>query len=115
MAQDAYRHTDHRHSARHDRCPLPGLVLLRGRSPQTPRPLARSPLAISRAVQAADLADASVELTITVAYRVIIGDIPGAVPLARQALALARLTGAPALVATGLLAMGVAVAVTDPG
>ena len=61
-----------------------------------------------------DLADASVELTIAVADRVIMGDIPGAVPLARQALALARQTGDPALVATSLLAMGVAVAVTDP-
>jgi hypothetical protein len=54
------------------------------------------------------------QLTIAVADRVIIGDIPGAVPLARRALALARQTGAPALVATSLLAMGVAVAVTDP-
>ena len=62
-----------------------------------------------------DLADASVELTIAVADRVLIGDIPGAVPLAREALALARQIGAPALVATSLLAMGVAVAVTDPG
>jgi predicted ATPase/class 3 adenylate cyclase len=66
------------------------------------------------ALAGGDLADASVELTIAVADRVIMGDIPGAVPLARQALALARQTGAPALVATSLLAMGVAVAVTDP-
>ena len=43
MAQDAYRHTDHRHPAGPDRRPLPGPVLLRGRSPQTPRPPARSP------------------------------------------------------------------------
>jgi predicted ATPase/class 3 adenylate cyclase len=61
-----------------------------------------------------DLADASVELTIAVADHVLVGDIAAAMPLARQALALARQTGAPALVATSLLAMGVAVAVTDP-
>jgi predicted ATPase/class 3 adenylate cyclase len=62
-----------------------------------------------------DLADASVELTIAVADRVLIDDPAAAVPLAREALALARQVGAPALVATGLLAVGVAVAVTDPG
>ena len=39
----------------------------------------------------------------------------GAVPLANEALALARQTGAPALVATSLLAVGLAVADTDPG
>jgi hypothetical protein len=62
-----------------------------------------------------DLADASVELTIAAAGHVLIGDDPGAVPLAREALALARQIGAPALVATSLLAVGVAVAETDPG
>ena len=41
--------------------------------------------------------------------------MPSAVPLAREALALARRIGAPALIATGLLAVGVAVAETDPG
>jgi hypothetical protein len=42
------------------------------------------------------------------------GDTPAAVPLAREALALARQTGAPALIAAGLLAVGLAVAETDP-
>ena len=62
-----------------------------------------------------DLADASVELTIAVADRVFVGDAPGAVPLAREALALARQIHAPALIASGLLAVGLAVADTDPG
>jgi hypothetical protein len=69
--------------------------------------------AIARA--GGDLADASVELTIAVADHVLVDDVPGAVPLAREALALARQIGAPALIATGLLAVGVAVADTDPG
>jgi hypothetical protein len=62
-----------------------------------------------------DLADASVELTIAVGGHVFAGDAAAAVPLAREALGLARETGAPALIATGLLAVGVAVADTDPG
>jgi predicted ATPase/class 3 adenylate cyclase len=62
-----------------------------------------------------DLADASVELTFAVADHLLIGDDPGAVPLANEALALARQAGAPALVATSLLALGTAVAQTDPG
>ena len=44
----------------------------------------------------------------------LVGDMPGAVPLARQALALARQVGAPALIASGLLAVGVAVASSRP-
>jgi predicted ATPase/class 3 adenylate cyclase len=71
--------------------------------------------AASIARDGGDLADASVELTIAVADRVLIGDMPAAVPLAHEALALARQADAPALIATGLLAVGVAVAVTDPG
>jgi predicted ATPase len=62
-----------------------------------------------------DLADASIELTIAVADRVFAGDAPGAVPLASEALALARQIRAPALIASGLLAVGLAVADTDPG
>jgi hypothetical protein len=62
-----------------------------------------------------DLADASLELTIAVACHLLVDDAPRAVPLARQALALARQVGAPALIATGLLAVGLAVADTDPG
>jgi len=61
-----------------------------------------------------DLADASVELTYATSYHLLIDDAPAAVPLARQALALARQTGAPALIATGQLALGAAVAGTDP-
>jgi hypothetical protein len=61
-----------------------------------------------------DLADASVELTFATSYRLLIDDAPAAVPLAREALALAHQTGAPALIATGLLALGAAVAGTDP-
>jgi hypothetical protein len=67
------------------------------------------------ALAGGDLADASVELTIAVADHVLTGDTPRAIPLASQALALARQAGAPALIATGLLAVGVAVAGTDPG
>jgi tellurite resistance protein len=62
-----------------------------------------------------DLADASVELAIAVAARVFAGDAPGAIPLASEALALARQIRAPALIASGLLAVGLAVADTDPG
>jgi predicted ATPase len=62
-----------------------------------------------------DLADASIELIFAVADHILVGDTPAAVPLANEALALARQAGAPALVATGLLAVGVAVAGTDPG
>src|SRR5215475_13234846 len=59
-----------------------------------------------------DLADASLHFGIAVGDHMLAGDTPSAVPLAREALALARQTGAPALVATGLLAVGLAVAET---
>jgi hypothetical protein len=45
---------------------------------------------------------------------VLLNDAPAAVPLAREALTLARQAGAPALIATGLLALGASVAGTDP-
>jgi hypothetical protein len=61
-----------------------------------------------------DLADASIELCLAAAGHVLVGDAPGAVPLAREALTLARQIGAPALIATALLAVGAAVAQTDP-
>ena len=61
-----------------------------------------------------DLADASVELTYATSYHLLTDDAPAAVPLAREALALARQSGAPALIATGLLAVGATVAGTDP-
>jgi hypothetical protein len=62
-----------------------------------------------------DLADASLQLTIAAGCHLLVGDASGAVPLAREALALARQVGAPALVAAGLLAVGATVAGTDPG
>jgi predicted ATPase/class 3 adenylate cyclase len=61
-----------------------------------------------------DLADASLYLGLAVANHILAGDTPAAVPLARKALALARQAGAPALIATSLLAVGAAVAETDP-
>jgi len=75
--------------------------------------LAEEAAGIARA--GGDLADASLELTLAVADQVLAGNVPAAVPLAREALALARQTGAPALIATGLLAVGATVAETDPG
>jgi predicted ATPase/class 3 adenylate cyclase len=62
-----------------------------------------------------DLADASVELTFAVGHHLFAGDDASGVPLAREALALARQIGAPALIATSLLAVGATVASTDPG
>jgi predicted ATPase/class 3 adenylate cyclase len=61
-----------------------------------------------------DLADASIQLTIAAGGHMLAADVPGAVPLAREALALARQTGAPALVTASLLAVGTTVAGTDP-
>jgi predicted ATPase/class 3 adenylate cyclase len=75
--------------------------------------LAEQAAGIARA--GGDLADASLELTLAVANHVLAGDDPGAVPLAREALALARRVGAPALIASSLLAVGATVAGTDPG
>jgi predicted ATPase/class 3 adenylate cyclase len=75
--------------------------------------LAEQAAGIARA--GGDLADASVELTFAVAHHVFAGDEPRGVPVAREALALARQIGAPALIATSLLAVGATVAGTDPG
>jgi hypothetical protein len=61
-----------------------------------------------------DLADASVELTFAASYHLLSDNAAAAVPLATEALALARQIGARALIATGLLAVGAAVAETDP-
>jgi hypothetical protein len=61
-----------------------------------------------------DLADASAELNFAAADHMLAGDDNRAVVLANEALALARQTGAPALIATSLLAAGAAVAETDP-
>jgi hypothetical protein len=62
-----------------------------------------------------DLADASAELNFAVASHLLLGNTPAAVPLANEALALARQVGAPALIATSLLAVGATVVGTDPG
>jgi predicted ATPase len=61
-----------------------------------------------------DLADTSVQLSIAVACHVLAGDALRGVPLAREALALARQVGAPALIANALLEVGAAVVHTDP-
>jgi predicted ATPase len=74
--------------------------------------LAEQAAAIART--GGDLADASLQLTSAAASHLLVGDAPGAVPLAREALMLARQIGAPALIASGLLAVGATVAETDP-
>jgi hypothetical protein len=61
-----------------------------------------------------DLADASLQLGMAAGGYLFVGDAPRAVPLAREALTLARQIGDPALIATGLLAVGITVAATDP-
>ena len=61
-----------------------------------------------------DLADASLWLGIAAADYLLVGDAPRAVPLAREALTLARQIGEPALIASSLLAVGATVAETDP-
>jgi predicted ATPase/class 3 adenylate cyclase len=61
-----------------------------------------------------DLADASVELSSAAADHVLAGDAPAGAELANEALALARQTGAPALIATALLEVGATVVGTDP-
>ena len=61
-----------------------------------------------------DLADASLQLSLAAGSYLLVGDAPRAVPLAREALTLARQIGAPALIASGLLAVGATVAETDP-
>jgi hypothetical protein len=59
--------------------------------------LAEQAAGIARA--GGDLADASLELTIAAACHLLAGDAPPAVPLANEALALARQIGAASLVA----------------
>jgi predicted ATPase/class 3 adenylate cyclase len=61
-----------------------------------------------------DLAEASFQLASAAAGRLLAGDAPRSVPLAREALTLARQIGEPALIAAGLLAVGATVAETDP-
>jgi hypothetical protein len=64
--------------------------------------------------QAGDLADTSVQLAMAVACHFLAGEAPRGVPLAREALALARRLDAPALIASALLEVGAAVVRTDP-
>jgi hypothetical protein len=73
-----------------------------------------SELAAGLARAGGDLVDASLELAIAAGLQLYIGDTSGAVPRAHEALTLARRVGAPARIATGLLAVGAAVAQTDP-
>jgi hypothetical protein len=61
------------------------------------------------------VADASVLLSVAAVRHVLAGEAPQAVGQASDALALARQDGSRARIATGLLAVGVAVAGTDPG
>jgi predicted ATPase/class 3 adenylate cyclase len=61
-----------------------------------------------------DLGDASVQLGMAAGGYLLVGDTPRAVPLAREALTLARQIGDPALIASGLLAVGMTVVETDP-
>jgi len=87
------------------------IALITGAFADTAR-LAEQAAGLARA--GGDLADASVQLAMAVTGHLLAGDAPAAVPLANEALALARQIGAPALIATGLLAVGFAVAGTDP-
>jgi hypothetical protein len=61
-----------------------------------------------------DLADASIQLGLAASGYPLVGDASMAVPLAREALTLALQIGDPALIASGQLAVGAAVAETDP-
>jgi predicted ATPase/class 3 adenylate cyclase len=70
--------------------------------------------AASLARAGGDLADASLQLGLAASGYLLVGDTPRAVPLAREALTLARQIGAPALIASGLLAVGTTVVETDP-
>jgi predicted ATPase len=68
--------------------------------------------AIARA--GGDLADASLQLGMAAGGYLFVGDAPRAVPVAREALTLARQVGDPALIASSLLAVGTTVIETDP-
>jgi predicted ATPase/class 3 adenylate cyclase len=61
-----------------------------------------------------DLADASFQLGMAAAGYLFAGDAPRAIPLAHEALTLARQIGDPALIASGLLAVGTTLVETDP-
>jgi predicted ATPase len=61
-----------------------------------------------------DLADTSLWLGVAAGGHLLVGDTPTAVPLAREALTLARQIGDPALIASGQLAVGATVVESDP-
>ena len=61
-----------------------------------------------------DLGDASLQLGMAAGGYLFVGDASRAVSLAREALTLARQIGDPALIASGLLAVGTTVVETDP-
>ena len=61
-----------------------------------------------------DLADASLHLGLAAGSYLLVDDALRAVALAREALTLARQIGDPALIASGLLAVGLTVVETDP-
>ena len=61
-----------------------------------------------------DLADTSLWLGFAASGYLLVGDAPRAVPLAHEALTLARQIGDPALIASGLLVVGTTVVETDP-
>jgi len=63
---------------------------------------------------AGDLADTAVQLAMAAACLFLAGEAPSGVPLAQEALTLARRLGAPALIASTLLEVGAAVVQTDP-
>jgi len=66
------------------------------------------------ALAGGDPAEASLKLDLAAGGYLLVGDAPRAVPLAREALTLARRIGDPALIATALLVVGATVAETDP-
>ena len=61
-----------------------------------------------------DLADASLQLGLAAGGYLLVGNAPRPVPLAREALTLARQIGDPALIASGLLAVGMTVVEAEP-
>ena len=61
-----------------------------------------------------DLADTSLWLGVAGTTHLLVGDASRGIPLAREALTLARQIGDPALIASGLLAVGMTVVESDP-
>jgi hypothetical protein len=93
-------------------CDARGIVAISTGAYADANRLAEQAAAIART--GGDLADASLQLALVAGGYVLAGDAPRAVPLAREGLTLARQIGDPALIASGLLAVGMTVAETDP-